>query len=52
MIQEQMISKLLKTGDASIILLNNLTDEYFSDYKIRESTPVNKKSYHLLKQKQ
>lgn len=33
MIQEQMISKLLKTGDASIILLNNLTDEYFSDYK-------------------
>ena len=25
--------------------------EYFSDYKIRASTPANKKSYHLLKQK-
>ena len=31
MIQEQVINKILQTGDASIIVNNNLTDDYFSD---------------------
>lgn len=33
MIQEQVLNKILLTGDASIITLNNLTQDYFSDYK-------------------
>lgn len=32
MIQEQVINKILQDRDASIITLNNLTTEYFSDY--------------------
>lgn len=32
MIQCQVINKILDTKDSSLILLNNLTDEYFSDY--------------------
>ena len=32
MIQEQMLSKILNTKDSSIITLNNLGVEYFSDY--------------------
>lgn len=32
MIQLQVLNKILDTKDASIISLNNLTDEYFSDY--------------------
>ena len=32
MIQCQVINKILDTRDSSLILLNNLTDEYFSDY--------------------
>lgn len=33
MIQLQMLNKLLQDKDKSVIILNNLTDEYFSDYK-------------------
>lgn len=33
MIQTQMINALLATKDASVIELNNLTKEYFSEYK-------------------
>lgn len=33
MIQSQVINKLLRDSDASIITLNNLSDDYFSDYK-------------------
>lgn len=33
MVQAQLINKLLSSGDSSIITLNNLTDEFFSDYK-------------------
>lgn len=33
MIQLQVINKILETGDSSFITLNNLTDEFFSDYK-------------------
>lgn len=32
MVQLQFLNKLLDTQDASILLVNNLTDEYFSDY--------------------
>ena len=32
-IQLQVLNKILSTKDASIITLNNLTSEYFSDYK-------------------
>ena len=32
MIQCQVINKILDTKDSSLILLNNLTDDYFSDY--------------------
>lgn len=32
MIQLQVINKLLSTGDSSMILMNGLTSEYFSDY--------------------
>lgn len=32
MIQEQMLSKILNTKDSSIITLNNLGADYFSDY--------------------
>lgn len=32
MIQNQILNKILDTKDASLILVNNLTDEYFSDY--------------------
>ena len=33
MIQLQFLNKLLSTGDTSILLLNNITDDFFSDYK-------------------
>ena len=33
MIQLQVINYILSTGDASFLLVNNLTDEYFCDYK-------------------
>ena len=33
MIQLQVLNKLISTGDTSILLMNNLTDEFFSDYK-------------------
>lgn len=33
MIQAQVINSLLQTGDGSMITVNNLTDEFFSDYK-------------------
>lgn len=33
MIQEQVLNKILSTKDSSIITLNNLTQEYFSDYR-------------------
>ena len=33
MIQEQVLNYLLATKDSSLITLNNLTDEFFSDYK-------------------
>ena len=33
MIQLQAINHILDTGDASFIILNNITDEFFSDYK-------------------
>ena len=33
MIQLQFINKILQTGDTSVLLMNNLTDEFFSDYK-------------------
>lgn len=32
MIQLQFLNKLLSTGDTSVLTLNNLTDDYFSDY--------------------
>ena len=32
MIQLQFLNKLLQTGDTSILLMNNLNDEFFSDY--------------------
>lgn len=32
MIQEQMLNKILDTKDSSIITLNNLNSDYFSDY--------------------
>lgn len=32
MIQEQVLSKILETNDSTIITLNNLTPDYFSDY--------------------
>ena len=32
MIQLQILNKILKDKDSSIIVLNNLTDEYFSEY--------------------
>ena len=32
-IQLQVINKILQTGDTSVLLMNNLTDEFFSDYK-------------------
>lgn len=33
MVQLQVINKILETGNSSFITLNNLTDEFFSDYK-------------------
>ena len=33
MVQLQFINKLLQTGDTSILLMNNLDEEFFSDYK-------------------
>ena len=33
MISNQVINYLLDTKDSSLIVLNNLTDKYFSDYK-------------------
>lgn len=33
MIQLQFLNKLISTGDTSILLMNNITDEFFSDYK-------------------
>ena len=33
MIQGQVLNKILNDKDSSIITLNNLTDDYFSDYK-------------------
>lgn len=33
MIQLQFLNKLITTGDTSILLMNNLTDDFFSDYK-------------------
>lgn len=33
MIQSQMLNKIIQTKDASIITLNNLTADYFSEYK-------------------
>ena len=33
MIQLQFINKLLSSKDSTLITLNNLTDEFFSDYK-------------------
>ena len=32
MIQNQVINKIIKDKDSSLILLNNLTDEFFCDY--------------------
>ena len=32
MIQLQVLNKIIKDCDSSILLLNNLTQEYFSDY--------------------
>ena len=33
MIQEQMINYLISSQDTSVITLNNLTSEFFSDYE-------------------
>ena len=33
MIQAQFLNKILSTKNSSLITLNNLTDEFFSDYK-------------------
>ena len=33
MIQLQVLNKILATGDTSILLLNNLNDDFFSDYR-------------------
>ena len=33
MIQLQVLNRILQTGDPSLILMNNLTAEFFSDYK-------------------
>lgn len=33
MVQLQFLNKLLQTGDSSLLLMNNLDDEFFSDYK-------------------
>ena len=33
MIQEQVLNDILQTRDSSLITVNNLTDEFFSDYK-------------------
>ena len=33
MIQLQVLNKILETGDASLFVLNNLDDSYFSEYK-------------------
>lgn len=33
MVQLQILNKILQTGDTSVLLMNNLTDEFFSDYK-------------------
>ena len=33
MIQEQFLNKLLLTGDSSLLVLNNIDEEFFSDYK-------------------
>jgi len=41
MVQLQFINKLISTGDTSLLLMNNLTDEFFSDYK---------KEYHWIKE--
>lgn len=32
MVQAQFINKLLSSGDSSLITINNLTDDFFSDY--------------------
>lgn len=33
LIQLQVLNKILQTGDTSVLLMNNLTNEFFSDYK-------------------
>ncbi len=33
MIQLQFLNKLISTGDTSILLMNNITEEFFSDYR-------------------
>lgn len=33
MIQEQFLNYLLSTKDSSLLLINNITDEFFADYK-------------------
>lgn len=33
LIQLQVLNKILQTGDTSVLLMNNLTDEFFSDYR-------------------
>ena len=33
MIQEQTLNHIIKNNDVSLITLNNLTSDYFSDYK-------------------
>lgn len=33
MVQLQALNKIIQTGDTSVLLMNNLNDEFFSDYK-------------------
>ena len=33
MIQLQILNKLLETGDAGFILMNNIDESFFSEYK-------------------
>lgn len=33
MVQLQVLNKIIQTGDTSVLLMNNLNDEFFSDYK-------------------
>ena len=32
MVQLQLLNKILSTGDTSVLLLNNLSEDFFSDY--------------------